>query len=644
MAANEKALEMLRKLSRAVEQSPVSVIITDTGGSIEYVNPKFTQVTGYSSDEVLGMNPRILKSGELSPEVYREMWETITAGREWRGELHNRKKDGELFWEFASISPIFDDRGQITHFVAVKEDVTDRKRAEETLARSELLFRSLIENALDIIAFVTSDGAVRYVSPSVERLLGYDPTRVGDLNVFDLIHPDDLAEAKTKFRRTLETGTRFEQVELRVRRSDGSWRTLSMMGKPSPPETGARGLIINARDVTESRALEEQLRQSQKMEAVGRLAGGIAHDFNNLLTTILGYAELAVGRLKPEDPSRLELSEIDKAAQRAGDLTRQLLAFSRKQVLELRVIDLNQVVSDTEKMLRRLIGEDIDLVVSLKQRLVSVRADAGQIGQVLLNLAVNSRDAMPNGGKLTIETSVVELDESYSTFHFDVPPGRYVLLAVSDTGTGMDAKTLSHVFEPFFTTKEAGKGTGLGLSTVYGVVKQSGGHVSVYSEPGVGTTFKVYLPRVEDAPEKNRAPAVHAALVGGTETILVVEDEEAVRRLTCRSLEAQGYEVLPAASASEALLLLEKHAGEIHLLITDVVMPDVSGRELARSAAPLRPLMKVLFMSGYTDNVIVHHGVLDAGTAFLQKPFTPRSLAQKVREVLDAEKRSPEDP
>jgi two-component system cell cycle sensor histidine kinase/response regulator CckA len=644
MAANEKALEMLRKLSRAVEQSPVSVIITDTGGSIEYVNPKFTQVTGYSSDEVLGMNPRILKSGELSPEVYREMWETITAGREWRGELHNRKKDGELFWEFASISPIFDDRGQITHFVAVKEDVTDRKRAEETLARSELLFRSLIENALDIIAFVTSDGAVRYVSPSVERLLGYDPTRVGDLNVFDLIHPDDLAEAKTKFRRTLETGTRFEQVELRVRRSDGSWRTLSMMGKPSPPETGARGLIINARDVTESRALEEQLRQSQKMEAVGRLAGGIAHDFNNLLTTILGYAELAVGRLKPEDPSRLELSEIDKAAQRAGDLTRQLLAFSRKQVLELRVIDLNQVVSDTEKMLRRLIGEDIDLVVSLKQRLVSVRADAGQIGQVLLNLAVNSRDAMPNGGKLTIETSVVELDESYSTFHFDVPPGRYVLLAVSDTGTGMDAKTLSHVFEPFFTTKEAGKGTGLGLSAVYGVVKQSGGHVSVYSEPGVGTTFKVYLPRVEDAPEKNRAPAVHAALVGGTETILVVEDEEAVRRLTCRSLEAQGYEVLPAASASEALLLLEKHAGEIHLLITDVVMPDVSGRELARSAAPLRPLMKVLFMSGYTDNVIVHHGVLDAGTAFLQKPFTPRSLAQKVREVLDAEKRSPEDP
>ena len=628
--------ERLRKLSRAVEQSPVSVIITDTDGSIEYVNPKFTQVTGYSSDEVLGMNPRILKSGELSREVYREMWETITAGREWRGEFHNRKKDGELFWEFASISPIFDEQGRITHFVAVKEDITARKLTEESLARSEVHFRSLIENALDIIAVVAPDGAVRYINPPVERLLGYDPMRAGNLNVFDLIHPDDLAQAKAKFRRTLETGTRFEQVELRVRHANGSWRTLSAIGKPSPPETGARGLIINARDVTESRALEEQLRQSQKMEAVGQLAGGVAHDFNNLLTAILGYSDLLAERLRDDDAGTQEVDEIRQAGERAADLTRQLLAFSRKQVLELRVIDLNRVVSDTHKMLRRVIGEDIDLVTSLKERLCSVRADTGQIEQVLLNLAVNSRDAMPKGGKLTIETSEVELDESYSTFHFEVPPGRYVLLAVSDTGTGMDAKTLSHVFEPFFTTKEAGKGTGLGLSTVYGVVKQSGGHVTVYSEPGVGTTFKIYLPRVEDAPEKDRASSVRAALAGGTETVLVVEDEEAVRRLACRSLEAQGYEVLPAASAREALFHCENHAGEIHMLVTDVVMPLQSGTELAGRAAVLRPGMKLLLMSGYTDDAIMRHGVLDAGTAFLQKPFTPRTLAQRVREVLDA--------
>ena len=398
---------------------------------------------------------------------------------------------------------------------------------------------------------------------------------------------------------------------------------------------------MNSRDVTESRALEEQLRQAQKMEAVGRLAGGIAHDFNNLLTAILGYAQLAAARLKQEDPMRIELSEIEKAGQRAADLTRQLLAFSRKQVLQPRVLNLNEIVGDTDKMLRRLIGEDIEFTTSLKDRLGSVRADTGQIEQVLVNLAVNSRDAMPKGGKLTIETSEVELDESYSAFHFDVQPGPYVLLAVSDTGTGMDAKTLSHVFEPFFTTKEAGKGTGLGLSTVYGIVKQSGGHVAVYSEPGVGTTFKIYLPRVEGLPERASGSFKRAREAGGTETVLVVEDEEAVRRLVCRSLEAHGYKTVPAASASEALLACEKHAGEIHLMLTDVVMPHLSGRELAQRIAALRPRMKVLFMSGYTDNAIVHHGVLDAGMPFLQKPFTPRSVAQKVREVLDAPEQTP---
>jgi CheY-like chemotaxis protein len=372
------------------------------------------------------------------------------------------------------------------------------------------------------------------------------------------------------------------------------------------------------------------------MEAVGRLAGGIAHDFNNLLTAIMGYGELAAARLQPGDPARSELDEIARAAHRAADLTRQLLAFSRKQVLQPRVITLNEVVKDTERMLRRLIGEDVELAIRLKEPPGPVKADVGQIEQVLVNLAVNARDAMPQGGKLTIETAEVELDEAYSVFHFDVPPGRYVLLAVSDSGTGMDAQTLSHVFEPFFTTKEAGKGTGLGLSMVYGVVKQSGGHVTVYSEPGVGTSFKIYLPRVEDAAANERAAPLPAAPSGGTETILVVEDEEAVRRLTCRSLEAHGYVVLAAESAPDALLLIAQHAGTIDLMVTDVVMPRMSGTALAGRAASLRPGMKVLFISGYTDDAIVQHGVIEAGTAFLQKPFTPRSLASKVREVLDA--------
>ena len=758
-----RAEETLRKLSRAVEQSPVSVVITDTKGDIEYVNPKFTQATGYTAAEVRGMNPRILKSGEQSPELYQNLWETITSGGEWRGEFHNRKMNGDLFWEFASISPIADDRGRITHFLAVKEDITerkhaeealraseqrfrsyfelgligmaitsptkgllevndefcrilgyergelmtrtwaelthpddlaadvsqfdrvlsgeidgysmekrwirkdsrivdsvisvkcvrhddgsidhfvalvhdisDRKRAEEALARSELRFRSLIENALDIIAVVAPDGALHYTSPSIERVLGYDPERLASASVFDLIHPDDLPGARERFRRTLEAGTRFEQVDVRVRHANASWRTLAMIGKPAPPETGTRGLILNARDVTESRAVEEQLRQAQKMEAVGRLAGGIAHDFNNLLTAIMGYGELAASRLTTEDPARAELSEIARAARRAADLTGQLLAFSRKQVLQPRVVSLNEIVGDTEKLLRRLIGEDVELVTRLREPLGSVKADPGQLGQALVNLAINSRDAMPRGGTLTIETSEVDLDADYSAFHFDVPPGRYVVLAVSDTGTGMDAQTLSHVFEPFFTTKEAGRGTGLGLSMVYGVVKQSGGHVTAYSEPGIGTTFRILLPRVEGVPGSERAPSAPAAPAGGAETILVVEDEEAVRRLACRSLEIQGYRVLPAATAAEALLLCENHAGEIHLMVTDVVMPQMGGRALAERAAAARPRMKVLFMSGYTDDAIMQHGVLDVGVAFLQKPFTPRSLAQKVREVLDA--------
>ncbi len=638
MTERREAVERLRKLSHAVEQSPVSVVITDTHGNIEYVNPKFTQVTGYSSDEVLGLTPRILRSGEVPPEVYRELWTTITAGREWRGEFHNRKKDGELFWEFASISPILDEQGRITHFVAVKEDITERKKAEETLAGREHRFRSLIENAQDIITIIDIEGTIRFQSPAAKRILGRAPEEFVGKSAFDFLHPDDAPGVQAAMRRIIESPEVPQTSLFRFRHANGSFRTMEGIGKVLPGG-GSPQIVVNSRDVTDSRALEEQLRQAQKMEAVGRLAGGIAHDFNNLLTAIMGYAELATGRLRPEDPSRLELSEIEKAAQRAADLTRQLLAFSRKQVLQPRVISLNRIVSDTDKMLRRLIGEDIELVTLLNDRLGSVKADTGQIEQVLLNLAVNARDAMPKGGKLTIETSEVALDESYSVFHFDVPPGRYVLLAVSDTGTGMDAKTLSHVFEPFFTTKEAGKGTGLGLSTVYGVVKQSGGHVTVYSEPGVGTTFKIYLPRVEGLPEEARRPPRQARQAAATETVLVVEDEEAVRRLVCRSLEAHGYKTLPSARASEALLVCEEHAGEIHLMLTDVVMPNLSGRELAQRAAAFRPRMKVLFMSGYTDDAIVRHGVLDAGTPFLQKPFTPSALASKVREVLDAPER-----
>ncbi|MBI5509510.1 MAG: GAF domain-containing protein [Deltaproteobacteria bacterium] len=393
-------------------------------------------------------------------------------------------------------------------------------------------------------------------------------------------------------------------------------------------------VILHAEDVTEQRQTEEQLKLAQRLEAVGRLAGGVAHDFNNLLSVIISYAGFAASELRESDPIRADIVEIESAGKRAASLTRQLLAFSRKQLLEPEVLSLNKVVGGIESMLRRLLGEDIDIEVHLAEDLGSIMADPGQIEQVIMNLAVNARDAMPRGGKLTVETANVVLDEEYANQHIAVKPGRYVMLSVTDTGTGMDPAVKEHLFEPFFTTKEKGKGTGLGLSTVYGIVKQSGGNVWVYSEVGQGTTFKVYLPRV-DAPAVETTRRSMPAIARGSETVLVVEDEDAVRRLAERILRSAGYKVLAAASGGDALLLWEKHRGEIDLLLTDVVMPQMSGRELAERLGKPCPTLKVLYMSGYTDNAIVHHGVLDPGTRFIGKPFSTTELTRKVREALD---------
>jgi len=387
--------------------------------------------------------------------------------------------------------------------------------------------------------------------------------------------------------------------------------------------------------MTERRHLEDQLRQAQKMEAVGQLAGGIAHDFNNLLTAILGSTQLLLHATPPGDGRREDIEEIKNAGLRAAELTRQLLAFSRRQVLAPKVLDMNAVVSQMDKMLRRLIGEDVELVTQLARDLGPVSADPGQLEQVLLNLAVNARDAMPRGGRLTIETANVVLTEEYSERHHRLPPGQYVLLAVSDTGVGMDEATQKHLFEPFFTTKEVGKGTGLGLATVYGIVKQSGGYIWVYSEPGHGTTVKVYLPRVPGAAEPLPVAAATPELRRGSEIVLLVEDAAPVRSLARKSLESYGYTVLEAADGPAALDLAARHPRGIDILVTDVVMPGMSGRELAERLAPARPAMRVLYTSGYTDDAMVRQGVLRAGVAFLQKPFVPETLARKVREVLD---------
>ena len=387
-------------------------------------------------------------------------------------------------------------------------------------------------------------------------------------------------------------------------------------------------------DVTQRRLLEDQLRQAQKMEAVGMLAGGIAHDFNNLLTIITGYSQLLLGTMTQQDPNRSSVEQIMKAGERAAALTRQLLAFSRRQVLQPKVLDLNQVVAGLGTMLRRLIGEDVDLRLEMGPDLGRVSADPGQMEQVVMNLALNARDAMPRGGTLTIETANLILDEHYTETHVSVKPGRYVMLAVSDTGTGMDPETRSRLFEPFFTTKGQGRGTGLGLSTVFGIIKQSGGNVEVYTEPGRGTSFKVYLPRVDQAAPVERE-ALQAKPAKGSETILIVEDDEMVRKLVRETLEREGYRLFEAVDAMDATRICRTYPDPIHLMITDVVMPKLSGRELADRVAPMRPEMKVLYMSGYTDNAVLNNGVLDQHMAFLQKPFTPQALARKVREVLE---------
>ena len=509
-----KQSESERKLlTTAIEQAAETIIITDTQGIIQYVNPAFESTTGYTRAEALGQHPPfLLKSCQQDAPLYGKVWNTLHGGKTWTGRLVNQRKDGTNYTEDAAISPVRNEAGVIVNYVAVNRDVTQ------------------------------------------------------ELN------------------------------------------------------------------------LEAQLFESQKMESIGRLAGGIAHDFNNLLTIINGYSDLVMQNLAGIDPLREQLTAIRNAGERAAGLTQQLLAFSRRQVIAPTVLNLNDVVTDTEKMLRRLIGEDIELKTILDESLGNVSADAGQLNQVLMNLTVNARDAMPDGGKLTFETSNANIDVSFAFPHSDVLPGRYVLLTVTDTGVGMDSQTLQNIFEPFFTTKKPGYGTGLGLATVYGILKQSKGWIWAESKPGQGTIFKLCFPRV-DAPvditvESNVADVES---LGGAETILVVEDQVEVRQLAVEVLRSYGYQVLEAANGGDALLLCERNSAPIHLMVTDVIMPGMTGRELAQRLQQIRPDTKVLYMSGYATDVIANKGILESGVAHLPKPFAPSSLARKVREVLGAQ-------
>jgi PAS domain S-box-containing protein len=525
----------------------------------------------------------------------------------------------------------------VRHAFAIHVQERHRRQAEEALRASELRFRALVENSSDGLLLIDREGRVTYTTPSSERHLGWKPEQMIGRSVFDFLDPEDRETVGVRMAEALRQPGRVVTAEGRIRHADGSWRIMEGLAVNRLTDRSVRAIVLNVRDLTERRKLEEQLRQSQKMEAVGQLAGGIAHDFNNLLTAILGYCRLILDDMPLDNPLRTDLEEIRLAGERAAALTRQLLAFSRRQMLQPQIVDINAIVHDLEKLLRRLITADVELVTALAPALPPVRVDPASIEQVLMNLVVNARDAMPSGGRLLIETASVDLDDAYAAGHAGVAAGPYVVLAVSDTGNGMDEVTRARIFEPFFTTKEQGRGTGLGLATVYGLVKQSGGHIWVYSEPGHGTVFKIYLPQAEVTKTTRPVDRDQAReRATGWETVLLVEDENAVRALAREVLRRHGYVVLEARHGVDALRLAERHPDDIHLMITDVVMPHMGGRELAERLTAVRPRMKVLFMSGYTDQAVMHRHLIP-GSAFLQKPFTPESFARKVRNVLDTE-------
>ncbi len=764
-----RANERLTRLQKAVDHSGEVVLMTDREGVITFINPEFTHLYGYTSEEVVGKTtPRILKSEQVAPDFYESFWKVLLDKRNVQGEIVNKRKDGRHLTVEFSANPVLDERGEITGFLGIQRDITERRRAEKALRESEEHFRSLFENMLngfaycrmifeqdrpiDFIyietnkAFETLTGlknvigkrvsevipGLRKSDPGLFEIYGrvartgeperfesyvdslgmwfsisvYSPKKEHFVAVFDVITERKRAEAALRAsveryrllfernlagvcRASLESGLldcndayarilgyesrqeilaqpiltlyfdpaereaywaklkergSLSSFELRLRRKDGSpvWILTNDTIVEDNGQLVKEATVI---DITERKRAEEALKktqeqflQAQKMEAVGRLAGGVAHDFNNLLTIINGYSDLMLESAPGGSREQSHLEEIRGAGERAAALTRQLLAFSRKQVIEPRILDLNAIVGRAQKMLRRLIGEDIEFVAGLAKQLGQVKADPGQVEQIIMNLVVNARDALPKGGKLVIETANAELGEDYVRSHPYVAPGNYVMLALSDTGCGMDAETQSHIFEPFYTTKKQGKGTGLGLSTVYGIVKQSGGHVNVYSELGQGTTFRVYFPRIDQPVESGSEKYWENASASGTETILAVEDEPGVRSLIQGALRASGYTVLAAAASEEALALATQHAGTIHLLLTDVIMPGLNGKELAARLTLSRPEIKVLFISGYTADAIGQHGILEEGVAFLPKPFAPRDLLRKVRQTLDGSK------
>jgi two-component system, cell cycle sensor histidine kinase and response regulator CckA len=611
-----------------IENSSDVFWLTDGDGRTLFVSPAVTRLLGFAPEELSGQPILDIHPDDIQAvaDTFRRVLASPGTPLTWHGR-RRRADGGWQLVEAISVSRL--DEPEVGAVVSNLRDRTEYEVTREAMRESEAQYRAVFDGALDAMIVTDDQGRFLEVNPAACELWGLPRQELVQRNIVDFAEP----------------GFRFEQVMMAIQET-GRFRATHAIFRPDGTvrevEASTTGGILpgrhftSLRDLTGRNRMEDQLRMSQKMEAVGRLAGGIAHDFNNLLAVITGYNDILHREIGPQDPRLRRVEQVRKAADRAVSLVRQLLAFSRRQVLQPRVLSLADVVEELVPMLGRVIGEDIELVTTKAPDVAQVKADAGQIEQVIMNLVVNARDAMFAGGRLLIETRNAQLDQGWADAHAGGRAGPYVMLAVNDTGSGMDAETRKHVFEPFFTTKEPGKGTGLGLATVYGIVKQSGGHVWVYSEPGIGTTVKIYLPRIDERAEPAESARPDAPLSKGSETILVAEDEESLGEMIQEILEDRGYDVLAGGVGKAALEVARRHAAPIHLLLTDVVMPGLSGRELAARLLEIHPETRVLYMSGYSDEAIAHHGVLDPGVPFLEKPFGPDALTSKVRQVLDS--------
>ena len=612
-----------------------------SGRIVEY-NSTFKRMLGYTARELKKLTYEDITSKKWHAHEKKILEEQVfTRGYSDVYEKEYRRKDGKVFP--IEIRTYLAKEGDLPFGMwAFVRDISERKKSEKVKKESEEKYRNVVENTREAIV-VAQDGVLKFVNPSTVKIIGYTAEELTSIPFTDFIHPEDKSLVYETYKKRLRGEKVPEVYDFRIITKTGEVKWLQNSAVLITWENRPASLNFLT-DVTESKNAEEELRQkehqllqSQKMEAIGRLAGGVAHDFNNLLTAIIGYTDILLINSKLDEELKKYVQQIKSSSNRASSLIQQLLAFSRRQMMQKKTINLNKLVLNIDKMLRRLIGEDIELFTLFDKDLGMIKADPGQIEQVIMNLAVNARDAMPTGGKLTIETKNVNLDEAYFEHRINGQPGKYVMVSMSDTGHGMDEETKKHIFDPFFTTKEKGKGTGLGLSTVYGIVKQSEGYIWVYSEPGRGTTFKCYFPRVDDAGEEDDIPKARHKTEGGNETILLVEDEYIVRSLISNILKHYGYTVLESENGEKALEVREQYQCKaVHMLITDVVMPGISGRVLADKLLRSYPGMKVLYISGYTDDSIVRHGIIDEGIPFLQKPFAPNDLAKKVREILDS--------